>query len=424
MFALIDGNNFFASCERVFRPALGDRPVVVLSNNDGCVIARSPEAKALGIRMGAPWFEIREFARRHGVTPYSVNPALYADMSNRMMNVLAQFSPVQEVYSIDECFLGLHGFTHLDLLNYGQQIRQRMRQWLGLPVCVGIAPTKTLAKLANHCAKVEVAGVMGVCDFSQMSATELDTLFAQLPVGEVWGVGRKLRQRFEAQGLNSVADLRRADAAAMRKRYSVVVENIVKELNGIPCLECEEMDEGKRQIISSRSFGVRVHALRELQEAVAAHVASSAVKLRAQGSWASVVHVYIRTSHHDAETYYQNGCSVPLREPSHDTLRLTRAALWGLQRIFRSGHAYHKAGIALLGLGDSPPVQPDLFSRHRRDDPRLMQAMDRVNAAFGHGALRSAATAMTARPRWQARREYPARGFTTRWAEIPVVRAR
>lgn len=422
MFALVDGNNFFASCERVFRPSLGARPVVVLSNNDGCVIARSPEAKALGIRMGEAWFEIRSFAQRNAVAVFSVNPALYADMSNRMMNVLLQFSPHQEIYSIDECFLGLDGYTHLDLLDYGRQIRHRVKQWLGLPVCVGIAATKTLAKLANHCAKSELAGSAGVCDFSRLNGEALDALFAQIPVGEVWGVGRKLRQHFEAQGLRTVADLKRANGAALRKRHSIAVENMVRELNGVSCLACEDVDEGKRQLISSRSFGQRVYRLRELEEAVAAHVASAAVKLRQQGSWAAIVHVHIRTSHHDGDAYFQKGIGVPLSAPSNDTLRLTRAALWGLHRIFEQGRAYHKVGIALLDLSDAAPRQTDLFSRVR-DNPRLMQVMDRVNAAYGHGALRSAATAMSASPSWQARREYPARGFTTRWADIPVVSA-
>jgi DNA polymerase V len=288
---------------------------------------------------------------------------------------------------------------------------------------VGIAATKTLAKLANHCAKAELAGVMGVCDFSQMTEKELETLFTQLPVGEIWGVGRKLRQHFETQGLRTVADLRRANAAALRKRFSVVVENMVHELNGISCLRCEDIDEGKQQLISSRSFGTQVHALRELEEAVAMHIATAAVKLRQQSSWASVVHVYIRTSHHDTEAFFQAGLGVPLREASNDTQRLTRAALWALKRIFKQGPAYRKVGIALLGLSDTPPLQPDLFSRSR-DNPRLMQAMDEINATFGHGALRSAATAMESTPRWQARREYPALGFTTRWADLPRVSAR
>lgn len=423
MFALVDGNNFFASCERVFRPALANTPVVVLSNNDGCVIARSPEAKALGIRMGEAWFEIRTFAQRNKVAVFSVNPALYADMSNRMMRVLLQFSPVQEIYSIDECFLDLEGFTHLDLSDYGQQIRQRVKQWLGLPVCVGIAPTKTLAKLANYCAKSELASARGVCDFSGMSPPQLNILFAQIPVGEVWGVGRKLRQHFEAMQIHTVADLKRANAAVMRKRFSIVVENMVHELNGISCLASGDVDEGKRQLISSRSFGTRVYALRELQEAVAAHIQTAAVKLRQQGSWAAIVHVHIRTSHHDKDDYFQNGISVPLSEPSNDTLRLTRAALWGLRRIFEQGHAYHKVGIALLELSGAPPAQADLFSRVR-DNPRLMQALDRVNSTFGHGTLRSAATAVNSTPRWQARRQYPALGFTTRWSDMPVVSAR
>lgn len=423
MFALVDGNNFFASCERVFRPELGNTPVLVLSNNDGCVIARSPEAKALGIRMGVPWFQIREFSQRHNIAVFSVNPALYADMSNRMMNVLMQFSPVQDIYSIDECFLDLNGLTHLDLFDYGQQIRLRVKQWLGLPVCVGIASTKTLAKLANHCAKSGLAGSEGVCDLSRMSPQALGILFAQIPVAEVWGVGRKLRQHFEAAGLKTIADLRQANPTVMRKRFSISVENMIRELNGESCLACEDVDEGKRQLISSRSFGTHVYELSELQESVAAHIGSAAVKLRQQGSWASVVHVHIRTSYHSKDDYFQSGIGVPLSEPSNDTLRLTRAALWGLRRIYEAGHAYQKVGIALLELSNGPPAQPDLFSKVR-DNPALMQAMDNINAAFGYGTLRSGATGIGKKHRWQARREYPALGFTTRWSDLPLVHAR
>jgi DNA polymerase V len=215
--ALVDGNNFFVSCERVFNPGLANKPVVVLSNNDGCVVARSPEAKALGIKMCAPWFQLRDLAKRHDIIALSSNYELYADMSNRLMTVLSHYSPQQEIYSIDECFLGLEGFGHLDLRQYGQQMRQRVRQWLGLPVCVGIAATKTLAKLANHCAKKNLAGTDGVCDFAQLSQAELSRLFSTIDSGEIWGVGRQLREKTQATRhlqRGRTAPQRRQDAAA------------------------------------------------------------------------------------------------------------------------------------------------------------------------------------------------------------------
>jgi DNA polymerase V len=198
--ALVDGNNFYVSCERVFNPRLRDRPVVVLSNNDGCVVARSNEVKALGVKMGVPWFQLKDLAKQHGILAFSSNYTLYADMSQRMMNVLGRFAPEQEIYSIDECFLGLEGFSHFDLMDYGQRIRQAVLQWVGIPVCVGIAGTKTLAKLANHCAKKNLAGQEGVCDFGRLSQSELSALFSSLPVGEVWGIGRKLEQHLAQRG--------------------------------------------------------------------------------------------------------------------------------------------------------------------------------------------------------------------------------
>lgn len=421
MFALVDGNNFFVSCELVFRPTLAGRPMVVLSNNDGCVIARSPEAKALGIAMGAPWYKLKPDAERQGLLAFSSNPGLYADMSNRMMNVLSQFAPAQEIYSIDECFLDLTGLSQNNLLDYAQQMRQRVAHWLGLPVCVGIASTKTLAKLANHCAKAGLSGGMGVCSFVQLGDKDRNALFAHLPVGEVWGVGRKLCAQLQARGIHTVADLCRADIHQMQRQFSIVVANIVRELNGIPCLAYSDVDDGKQQLISSRSFGQPIYALRDLQEAVASHIATAAVKLRAQGSWAGIVHVYIRTNPHTPGTFYQQGLNVPLREASNDTLRLTRAALWGLSRIYRPGLAYQKAGVALLALSSHTP-QADLFTA-RRDDPRLMPVLDQINAKFGPGSLRSAATALRANPPWQARRNYPALGFTTQWHEILRVQA-
>ena len=327
-FALVDGNNFYVSCERVFNPKLEGKPVVVLSNNDGCAVARSAEVKALGVKMGTPWFQMKDLARKHGIIALSSNYELYADLSNRMMSLLGRFSPDQEIYSIDECFLGLDGFHHYDILSYGQEIRQTVKQWIGIPVCVGVAPTKTLAKLANHCAKKNLAGSEGVCDLGCLSPTALSSLFSKIPVGEVWGVGRRLSAQLGERGIASVEDLRTANAKILRREFSVVLERTIAELNGISCLAMEDAVPNKQQIMSSRSFGQYVYDLEPLKEAVASYIAIAAEKLRSQGSRAGMVQVYIRTNPHKENVpQYQRGLMVSLPEPSDDTLRLTKLAL-------------------------------------------------------------------------------------------------
>jgi len=417
--ALVDCNNFYVSCERVFNPKLENRPVVVLSNNDGCAVARSNEVKALGVKMGTPWFQMRDLATQHGIVALSSNYALYADMSNRVMSILSQYSPDQEIYSIDECFLGLEGFSHLDLVAYGQQIRQQVRQWTGIPVCVGIAETKTLAKLANHCAKKELAGSNGVCDFTRLSECELSSLFAGIEVGEVWGVGRQLTRKLADRGITTVEALRTADAQTLRREFSVVLERTVRELNGIACMELEEAAPNKQQIMSSRSFGSYVYDLTTLKEAVASYIAIAAEKLRAQGSLAGMVQVYIRTNPHKGNApQYQRGLTIPLPEATDDTLRLTRAALWGLKRIYRNGFAYQKAGVALMDLADASVAQMNLFST-AKDNGKLMQVMDRINAIWGRGTLRSAAEGIE--KGWKMKRERMSPCYTTDWGQVPVV---
>jgi len=417
--ALVDGNNFYVSCERVFNPRLEGRPVVVLSNNDGMAVARSAEVKALGVKMGTPWFKMKDLARRHGIVALSSNYALYADMSNRMMAVLRQFSPDQEIYSIDECFLNLDGFANRDLVRYGQAMRRRVKDWLGLPVCVGIAETKTLAKLANHCAKKALAGTDSVCDFARLSDAERSRVFSTIDVNEIWGVGRRLSEQLIARGITSVEDLRRADAKTLRREFSVVLERTVMELNGIACLELEEAVANKQQIISSRSFGSYVHDLEALGEAVASYIAIAAEKLRSQGSHAGMVQVFIRTNPHRANSpQYQGGLTIPLAEASDDTLMLTRAALWGLKRIYRPGFAYQKAGVAFLDLRAAGTPQIDMFST-ARDNTRLMAAMDRINGIWGRGTLRSAAEGSG--KKWQMKRESKSPAYTTQWSELPRV---
>ncbi|MEI6166302.1 MAG: Y-family DNA polymerase [bacterium] len=416
--ALIDCNNFYVSCERVFNPKLASRPVVVLSNNDGCAVSRSNEAKALGIKMGAPWFTLKELARRQGLVACSSNYALYADMSNRVMSILAQYSPCQEVYSIDECFLDLTGSPCRDLQEQGQAIRERIRQWTGLPVCVGMASTKTLAKLANHIAKKNPQ-FGGVCDLNAMSDEERDNWFGGLGVGEVWGVGRRLTPKLAELGIQSVLDLKRAEPARLRSHFSVMMEKTNRELNGRVCIEMEEITPPKKQIMSSRSFGVPVSDLQSLEESVALYVSRAAEKLRRQKSYAGSLQVSIRTSpFNPAIPYYGNSITLSLPTPTDDTLQLTKVALWGLARIYRPGFRYQKAGVMLSELVPPSAVQPDLFAGRTDSRSRvLMGVLDGVNRKLGRGTLHSAREGFT-QP-WKMKQDHKSPGYTTRWDELP-----
>ncbi len=417
VFALVDCNTFYASCEKLFNPTLKDKPVVVLSNNDGCVVARSAEVKALGIPMGVPWFKIQQEAKRYGIVAFSSNYALYADLSNRVVEILSSFSPNIEVYSIDESFLDLSGFERVGYQAYGAEIRQRIADWLGLAVCVGIGPTKTLAKLANHCAKKALAGEDCVCDFTTMAPGERLALFERIEVGEVWGVGRKITARLEVMGIRTVRQLHDADVETLRSRFSVVLERTVRELRGVSCIDLEEVVPDKQQIMSSRSFGTLVYDLPELEEAVSSYIARAAEKLRAQDALAGAVHVYIRTNIFKPEApQYQPAMTVPLPEASADTRVLTLWALRMLRRIYRPGFCYHKAGITLLGIVPRGNQQFSLFvpagvGASRSD--MLMATLDAINGRYGRGALRLAAEGVT--KTWQMRRGNLSPRYTTDW---------
>jgi DNA polymerase V len=425
IFALVDCNNFYASCEKLFAPKLTHRPVVVLSNNDGCVVARSAEVKALGIPMGVPWFKIQDEAKRYGIVALSSNYALYANLSNRVVEVLGQFTPNLEVYSIDESFLDFSGFNHLDLEQYGQEIRQRIQEWLGLAVCVGIAPTKTLSKLANYCAKKSLAGSAGVCNFMDMRENELAALFERIEVGEVWGVGRKIKARLADQGILTVRNLRDANAETIRMQFSVVLERTVRELRGVSCLALDEVVPDKQQIMSSRSFGQYVYSLDDLESAVATYIARAAVKLRRQNSLAGALMVYIRTNPFSAhEAQYQKAITLPLPEATADTRVLVA---WGsriLKQIYRSGYAYQKAGVMLSELQPVAMLQGSLFADKAAtaSASRLMATMDSLNDKYGRNTLRVAAQGNGSC--WRMKRERVSPGYTTDWEGLPVVLAR
>lgn len=423
VFALVDCNNFYASCEKLFNPSLKDRPVVVLSNNDGCVVARSAEVKALGIPMGVPWFKIQQDAKRYGIVAFSSNYALYADMSNRVVEVLSSFSPNIEVYSIDESFLDLSGFERVGYHAYGAEMRQRIGDWLGLAVCVGIGPTKTLAKLANHCAKKNLAGVNGVCDFTNMTTSERLALFEDIEVGEVWGVGRKIAARLEEMGVLTVRQLHDANAESLRNRFSVVLERTIRELRGVSCLDLEEVVPDKQQIMSSRSFGTLVYDLADLEEAVSSYVARAAEKLRDQHSLAGALQVYIRTNIFKPEApQYQQAMTIPLPEASADTRVLIRWALRMLQQIYRPGFGYHKAGIALLEIVPRANQQLSLFVPGEVGSSRnekLMATLDAINGRYGRGAMRLASEGVT--KSWQMRRGNLSPRYTTDWDGVARV---
>ena len=423
MFALVDVNNFYVSCERVFQPQFEHVPMVVLSNNDGCAVARSAEVKALGVKMGTPWFKMKELAKEHGILAFSSNYTLYGDMSNRATAVLRDFSPDIEVYSVDESFLRVESVEHLygGVTSMGQQIRQRVRQWTGLPVCVGCGPTKTMAKIANHLAKKNPE-FDGVCDLHAMTRPERLQWMSQLEVGEVWGVGRRIAKRLNAMGIETVLDLRNASIKEVRAQFGVVMERTCNELRGISCLDLEDVAPPKQQIMSSRSFGSPVETLDELREAVASYVARAAEKLRAQGSVSAAVHVYIQTNRFkESDLQYSEGLVVPLPDPTDDTRLLTSAATLGLGLIFKPGFKYKKAGIMLTLISDKAKRQETLFDDplKRTQSAKLMAAMDAINAEFGRDTVKTGASGTD--KRWAMRSENRSPRFTTRWDELPVA---
>ena len=422
-FALVDVNNFYVSCERVFQPRLEGIPVVVLSNNDGCAVARSNEVKALGVKMGTPWFQLQDLARQHGILAFSSNYTLYGDMSNRVSCILRDFCPELEVYSIDESFLRIETVVQLygSAVAMGQQMRARIQQWTGLPVCVGVGPTKTLAKFANHLAKKH-AEFDGVCDLHALTRAQRLGWMQRIDVGEVWGVGSRIRKHLSAMGIDTVLDLRNASPKELRSHFGVVIERTCNELRGISCLELEDMAPSKQQIMCSRSFGKAVETLEELRESVTTYLATAAEKLRRQHSVAGAVYVFVMTNRFKAEEpQYNASITVPLAEPTDDTRVLTHAALKGLDAIYRTGFRYKKAGVLLTLLSDKNSRQSTLFEDPvaREKSARLMAAIDAINHTYGRGTVRCGTSGVA--QGWAMRAGNRSPRFTTRWDELPLV---
>lgn len=415
VFALVDGNSFYASCEKAFRPDLRDRAVVVLSNNDGCVVARSAEAKLLGIPMGAPLFQIQKDIRQHGIVVFSSNYELYADMSARMMAAIASLTPRIEVYSIDECFADLTGMADRQAL--GTLIRRRVHQWTRIPTCVGIGHSKVQAKLANHIAKKN-KDWNGVCNLVDMPDAQRDALLAEIPAGSIWGIGRKLSAHLQTMGIRTALQLRDADKGTIRKRFGVVVERICRELAGHSCLALSEVSEPNQQVIRSRSFGQLVTDKMALQAAVSTHVCSAVAVLREQGTLASVINVFIDTNRfREQDVQYHGSKSAALAYPSSDTLQFNQLAMQLLDDIYQPGYLYKKAGVMLAGIETGARLQADLFAQH--DTPerdKLMQTLDALNTRYGRGTVQLA-TAMQNED-WRMCRESLSHCYTTRPEEL------
>ena len=421
VYALCDANSFYASCEKVFRPDLRYKPVVVLSNNDGCVIAQSKEAKAmLDIYMCRPWFELEKQAKKLGVVEFSSNYELYANMSNRFMDTLKQFAPRQEVYSIDESFLDLTGIKR-DLVAYGQEIKDTVFQWTGLPICVGIAHTKTLAKLANHCAKKQPT-MNGVCDFTSMKQAELDSIMERLPLSKVWGIGGKLEAKLNKLGVHDVLRLKRADTKRIRDEFGVLLERTIKELNGESWLELDETLPEAKQVMSSRSFGSRVNTLQDLEQAVSFHATNAGERLRKHGLYANMVYVFIQNSPFDKAEYYGASRVVALPSPTDCTLQITKVALWLLKQIYKEGIYYQKAGVMLLELVPAQGQQTDLFSISAYDTKasNLMTTLDSINNKYSKGTIKLASEGTE--KAWVMRRSFKSPNYTGDWAELPRVK--
>ncbi len=413
VFGLIDCNSFYASCERVFRPDLAKVPIVVLSNNDGCVIARSYDAKPF-VKMGEPYFQVRHKLKQYGIVPFSSNYALYGDMSERVMSLIESMVPAVEIYSIDEAFADLTGIADLDSL--GRRIRSRVLRCTGIPVGVGIAHTKTLAKLANHTAKrlqAQTGGVVNICD-----AVKRDWVLRNTDVSEVWGVGRRMKLHLDAMGIKTAMDLAKADPWTLRKKFSVVIEKTARELAGTACLELDEPDPPKREICCSRMFGRRLSELPPIKEAVATYMMRASEKLRAQNSLCRKIRVSIRTGmFNPEEARYANGVVVDLPYPTDDVRLLTRLAVDALDRVFRPGFKYSKAEVLLLNLCQPGDYTDDLFAASQATEAtRVMAVLDQINGRWGRGTLRTAS--VPSHPEWAMRRDIMSQSYTTRLDQL------
>jgi DNA polymerase V len=413
MFGLVDCNSFYASCEAVFQPHLHDKPIVVLSNNDGMVVAKNKQAKELGLDLGAPYFQIKDLLKKHNVAAFSSNYTLYGDMSRRVMDTLRELTSDVEMYSIDEAFLDLSGFVHRDLLAYGHEMRNTVKQWTGIPVSIGIAPTKTLTKVANKIGK-KGDGVV-VLDTPQ----KIDEALDSFPIEDIWGIGhRRYRMLFE-MGIKTAKQLRDMDIKWVRKRMSVTGERMVRELRGEVCYGMDEQPQSKKQIICSRSFGEFLTELKDIEEALIFYASRGAERMRHQGSVCSDLMVFFETSRFSGPQYFPS-IVVNLPRETNYTPDIIKATVAGIRKVYRKGYKYRKGGVMLMGLTSTSNRQYDLLST--RTEPKqesLMQSLDRLNKRYGANTIFYAATGV--KRQWQMMRKLKSPHYTTSWSELPVA---
>lgn len=419
VFALIDCNNFYVSCERVFNPALEGKPTLVLSNNDGCAIARSNEVKAMGIKMGEPYFKIKELMEKNQVHVFSSNYELYGDMSQRVMSCLRHFSPRMEIYSIDEAFLDLSLIPERELLAHGQDIHKTLKQWTGIPVSVGIGPTKTLAKVANKLAKSQ-----GEPCHVLVTPEGINASLRGFPLSDVWGIGRRWASTLAQMGFEDAYTLSQADIKWARKNFNIVMARLVAELQGTSCLSLEEVYPDKKSRVSSRSFGRHVTSLEDLSASVAYHASRLGEKLRQQKSKARTLTVSIRTNpFREQDEQYRNSHLIHLPYPSNDTRILIGAAGHALRSIYKAGPIYKKAAVMVDGLVSEDYVQYDLFTENRtvaeERSRQLFKSIDRLNRKHGKGSLVFASEGI--QKSWRMQRNMRTPSYTTRWEELVRV---
>lgn len=414
MFGLVDGNNFYASCERVFQPKLRGVPLVVLSNNDGCAIARSAEAKALGIKMGQPAHELKHLVRRHGLQMRSANFGLYGDMSARVVSILREAAPRVEVYSIDESFIDLTGVSGRE--GFARELRTRVHRWTGIPNCIGIGPTKTLAKLANKAAKTGT----GVVDLGDLAAR--DALLPKFPVEDLWGVGRRLAPKLVAMGVRTAADLRDAPADDILAKFGVTLARTQRELQGHPCLSLEEVEPDRQQIMVSRSFADRVHDHEAVAQALATFAVRACEKLRARGLVASSLWIFAHSDTFRPELpQHAANRTIALPAATGDTMLVLGMVRRMLSGLLQEGIGYKKAGVALLDLARPDDVQQDLFAPAVAGDQRLMDTLDQINRKFGRGVAGLGASGWKDKPAWGMRQHMLSPNYTTSIHELPRV---
>ncbi|WP_039457271.1 Y-family DNA polymerase [Candidatus Jidaibacter acanthamoebae] len=411
--ALVDCNNFYVSCERLFSPSYIDKPVVVLSNNDGCVISRSNEAKLLGIPMGAPYFKFQALCKRHKIIAHSSNFELYGDISRRVMATLEAFVPSIEIYSIDEAFIDLTGIA--DPLAFCVMLRGKVMLWTGIPVSIGLSYTKTLAKAAGEVAKKSENGVFGL-----LHEEDINLTLQALNINKVWGIGNQWGMKLELKfGIRTAYDLKLASATFIRKHFSVVIERIIYELKGLSCLELEEI-ETKKSISSTRTFGRSVSELSELREAIASYTANAARKLRRQNSKAYGIYIYIRTDRFRDTTQHNKGKLIELTYPTSDTGALISAAIKGLEAIYKRGFQYKKAGVVLLDIVRENYLQRDITEEYNVErglrSAALMEAVDELNKKFGKRLVQHAAEGV--KKEWKVKADLLSPRYTTRWDEL------